>query len=239
MVTVAKMVKSMHETPTLPRWLRPLVPVTLAAAFFCLFVWYVKRPAAESREAEPAKPIIVPGRIGARPVVPAASRPAPASVRDVLPVLSEGVVTFTRVLSMPVLGIKPEALHSNFDEGRSGRGGHRHEAIDILAPRGTPVMAADEGVVRKIFKSVPGGLTIYQFDPTSEYCYYYAHLEAYAAGLHEGQVLKRGDVIGFVGTTGNAPETTPHLHFAVYRLEGDKSWWRGQAIDPYPLLVKS
>lgn len=120
------------------------------------------------------------------------------------------------------------------------RGGdtRRHGAIDILAPRGTPVFAADDGVVKKLFTSHAGGLTIYQFDPDARWCYYYAHLDGYAAGLREGQQVHRGEVIGYVGTSGNAPRNTPHLHFAVVRLDPDRRWWGGTPTDPYPLLYR-
>lgn len=138
-------------------------------------------------------------------------------------------------LAMPVAGIDPSTIHDTFDEMRGGST-RRHDAIDILAARGTNVIATDDGIVKKLFTSVPGGLTVYQFDPDQRYCYYYAHLDAYAPGLHEGQILRRGDLVGYVGTTGNAPKETPHLHFAVIRLDPDKRWWTGTPIDPYPLL---
>jgi murein DD-endopeptidase MepM/ murein hydrolase activator NlpD len=93
-----------------------------------------------------------------------------------------------------------------------------------------------DGRIVKLFESVPGGHTIYQFDPTERYCYYYAHLERRAAGLKEGDRVRRGDVIGFVGTSGNAPPDTPHLHFAIYRLGPERRWWQGVPLDPYPLL---
>jgi murein DD-endopeptidase MepM/ murein hydrolase activator NlpD len=135
---------------------------------------------------------------------------------------------------MPVLGVARASLQSNFEEMRGGT--HRHEALDILAPRGTPVVAADDGIVAKLFTSVPGGLTVYQFDPTRTYCYYYAHLDGYADSLREGQPLRKGDAIGYVGTTGNAPRNTPHLHFAITKLGPEKRWWEGAPIDPYPIL---
>ena len=138
---------------------------------------------------------------------------------------------------MPVAGIDPSTIHDSFDEMRGGAT-RRHDALDILAPRGTNVVATDDGTVKKLFTSVAGGLTVYQYDPDERYCYYYAHLDAYAAGLHEGQILRRGDLVGYVGTTGNAPKETPHLHFAVIRLDPDKRWWTGTPIDPYPLLYK-
>ena len=136
-------------------------------------------------------------------------------------------------LLVPVAGVPPSALRDTFAEGRPG---HRHEAIDIAAPRGTAVLAATDGTLVKLFTSKPGGLTIYQFDRAKVFGYYYAHLDRYAAGVKEGMALRRGDVIGYVGTTGNAPPDAPHLHFAVFRLGPEKRWWQGEAVDPYPAL---
>jgi murein DD-endopeptidase MepM/ murein hydrolase activator NlpD len=138
-------------------------------------------------------------------------------------------------LLLPVAGVERMALRQGFDETRGG--GRRHEAIDILAPRGTAVYAAADGRVAKLFTSAAGGLTIYQFDPAEEYAFYYAHLDGYAPDLTEGQVLARGQTIGYVGTTGNAPPGTPHLHFAIFKLGPEKRWWDGVAIDPFPLLA--
>jgi murein DD-endopeptidase MepM/ murein hydrolase activator NlpD len=158
--------------------------------------------------------------------VAAVVTPAP-----VVPVMSDPIAP--RSMIVPVAGVARNALRDTFDEGR---GTHRHEAIDILAPRGTPVIATDDGVVQKLFTSVAGGLTVYEFDPDPRYCYYYAHLDGYAAGLHEGQPLRRGEVIGYVGTSGNASKDTPHLHFALIRLDPDRRWWKGTYLNPYPLL---
>jgi murein DD-endopeptidase MepM/ murein hydrolase activator NlpD len=108
--------------------------------------------------------------------------------------------------------------------------------MDILAPRGTPVLAAVDGRVVKLFTSAAGGLTVYQFDVEERFSYYYAHLDAYAPDLNEGESVARGQILGFVGTTGNAPADTPHLHFAIYRLGPDKKWWEGEALDPFDLL---
>ena len=138
-----------------------------------------------------------------------------------------------RDLAMPVEGVRPDQLTRQFDDARGGR---RHEAIDILAPHGTPVKAVEDGEVARLFQSKAGGITIYQFDPTDTYCYYYAHLDRYAAGLREGDRVRRGQVIGYVGVTGNAPKNTPHLHFAVFRLNEQKRWWEGTPIDPYDVL---
>ena len=138
----------------------------------------------------------------------------------------------SRALRLPVEGFDLRGLRDNFAERRGTR---VHEAIDLLAPRGTPVVAVDDGVVKKLFTSVPGGLTVYQYDPSETYAYYYAHLDRYAEGLAEGKVLKKGDRVGYVGTTGNAPPGTPHLHFTIYKLPPDKKWWEGTPINPYPL----
>ena len=141
----------------------------------------------------------------------------------------------TRKLTMPVQGYDAHRLRDNFDEMRGGV--RRHEALDIMAPRGTPVVAADDGVIAKLFRSAAGGITIYQFDGSQQYAYYYAHLDHYRDGLREGEAVKRGDLIGYVGSTGNAPESAPHLHFTIFELGPDKKWWRGKAVNPYPYLA--
>jgi murein DD-endopeptidase MepM/ murein hydrolase activator NlpD len=137
-------------------------------------------------------------------------------------------------LLIPVEGIKLAQLRDNFDAQR-GKERH-HEALDIIAPKGSKVLAAADGKVVKLFNSEPGGLTVYQFDPTEQYAYYYAHLDRYADGIKEGMLLKRGELLGYVGTTGNAGAAGPHLHFAVFQLTPEKEWWRGTPINPYPLM---
>ena len=141
-----------------------------------------------------------------------------------------------RNLTAPIRSLNARDIQDTFRQARAG--GKFHEATDILAPRGTPIVAIDDGVIQKLFLSKPGGLTIYEFDRQGTYCYYYAHLDHYAEGLKEGMAVNRGDVIGYVGTTGNAPPQTPHLHFAIFRLGPEKHWWKGTPIDPYPLLIK-
>jgi murein DD-endopeptidase MepM/ murein hydrolase activator NlpD len=141
-----------------------------------------------------------------------------------------------RNLTLPVAGVEPKALRDTFAQMRGTR---VHEAIDILAPRGTPVLAAGDGTIAKLFNSAAGGLTVYEFDPEKTYCYYYAHLDRYAEGLHEGQAIARGQRLGDVGTTGNAPPDAPHLHFTVFKLGADKRWWEGTALNPYPLWAMS
>ena len=137
-------------------------------------------------------------------------------------------------LSLPIEGVTIAELHNNFDEVRNG---HRHEAIDIMVPRGTPVHAVVSGEVRKLFVSKAGGNTIYEFDEAGVYCFYYAHLDHYAQGLKEGDRVRRGEVIGFVGSTGNAGAEAPHLHFTVFELGPEKQWWKGTAVNSYDALV--
>lgn len=138
-----------------------------------------------------------------------------------------------RPLMVPVEGVQASALVDTYSQERAGR---RHEAIDIGAPRGTRVFAVDDGTLVKLFNSKPGGLTVYQFDPEGNLAYYYAHLDRYADGLKEGMALRRGDVIGYVGATGNAAPDAPHLHFAVFRLGPERQWWKGEPVNPYPAL---
>jgi peptidoglycan LD-endopeptidase LytH len=138
-----------------------------------------------------------------------------------------------RHLLVPVPDVEAESLVSHFDQKR---GSGLHEALDILAPRGTAVRAADDGRIARLFTSVRGGLTVYQFDAGETYCYYYAHLDGYRPGLAEGDVVHKGDIIGYVGTTGNAPRDTPHLHFAIFKLGPDRRWWEGTPLDPYLVL---
>ena len=136
-------------------------------------------------------------------------------------------------LAMPIAGIDPNTLTDTFNDARTG---HKHEALDIMAPRGTPVLAVAEGNVAKLFNSKQGGLTVYQFDDSQQYAFYYAHLDRYAPGLKEGMLLRKGDTLGYVGTTGDAPPDAPHLHFAVFKLGPEKNWWKGTALDPLPML---
>ncbi len=182
--------------------------------------------------------VVIVARQARVPVQVQAPAPAPAPVPVPVPVpvpapapaLAE---TELPSLLIPVEGVAAADLRDTFDDGRTG---HRHEAIDIAAPRGTPVVAALDGRVEKLFTSVPGGLTVYQFDSARTYAYYYAHLDRYAEGLREGQALRRGELIGYVGSTGNAVSTAPHLHFAAFRLGPEKQWWKGEPIDPFRAL---
>jgi murein DD-endopeptidase MepM/ murein hydrolase activator NlpD len=168
----------------------------------------------------------VPPEAGGPPPSPPAVPPSQAGDVDAL----RG-----RHLLLPVQGLRREELHDNFSEARAG---HLHEALDIMAARNTPVLAVEDGRLTKLFASRQGGNTIYQLDPSGTYTYYYAHLERYADGLQEGAQLRRGQVIGYVGTSGNAPPGSPHLHFAIFRMTPEKQWWKGTAIDPFLVLAQ-
>jgi peptidoglycan LD-endopeptidase LytH len=138
-------------------------------------------------------------------------------------------------LIVPVRGVEPSQLRDTYDEMRGGDT-RTHEALDIPAPRGTPVLSATGGRVLKLFDSKAGGKMVYAADSSEHFILMYAHLDSYANGLAEGQPLARGQVLGAVGTTGNAPPNLPHLHFAIARSNDVKVWWKGAPVNPYPLL---
>jgi murein DD-endopeptidase MepM/ murein hydrolase activator NlpD len=214
-----------------------------AALSFILLIWWAgaktvnwvrpdrQYPLLSFRErVDPSVPKVRPvDEVPAEPVLEA---------RDIAPTISANTMVFgsdlenlrSRSLVIPVKGLDDDDLASSFDDARGSR---RHDAIDILAPRGTDVLAVEDGRIVKLFTSEAGGLTIYQFDPTETFVYYYAHLDRYAPWLKEGAIVRKGDVIGAVGTTGNAPENTPHLHFAISKLDPDRRWWGGTALDPF------
>ena len=188
---------------------------------------------AASPQSQVAQP---PAKVHVRPSLKETPPPVTAPEAPATPAISADPFEDLRQrnLTLPVHGIKKDELRDTFNEKRGAT--RRHEAIDVLAPRHTPVLAVEDGTIAKLFVSQAGGITIYQFDPTNEYVYYYAHLERYADGLKEGDKVRRGAVIGYVGTTGNAPRDTPHLHFAIFKMTDEKRWWEGTAIDPYSVL---
>jgi murein DD-endopeptidase MepM/ murein hydrolase activator NlpD len=139
-------------------------------------------------------------------------------------------------IGLPLEHLQLPDIQDTYNDSRGG-GSRKHEATDIMAPRGTPIRAVSDGTIKKLFLSKPGGITIYQFDPSETYCYYYAHLDRYADGLREGQQVKRGDLLGYVGSTGDANPSAPHLHFAIFQLGPEKKWWQGTPLNPYSILV--
>ena len=151
--------------------------------------------------------------------------------------IAEGVTVGPAGLALPVAGLKPEQLSDTYTQARAG-GARLHDAIDIMAAEGTPVVAAADGTVEKLFLSKGGGgITVYVRSPDQRWIYYYAHLQGYAPGLAEGQRVKRGQMIGRVGHTGNASPGGPHLHFAIHRMQPGEKWYQGSAINPFPLLA--
>ncbi len=168
---------------------------------------------------------------GAGPPVPAASNP-PATTHPLSPSLE--LAQLGAAMVVPVSGVDRSQLRDTYAEARGDRA---HEALDIPAARGTPVLSAADGRLLKIFNSQAGGLMVYATDATERFILLYGHLDSYAEGLSEGMPLVRGQVIGYVGTTGNAPVGTPHLHFGILRGDPDVSWWTGVAVNPYTLLV--
>ncbi len=219
----------------------PAVAASLAIGIligWLLRSWGPPRPVV--LDADPTQPEIAAPAIsstgltktsGAREVAATTGEPlvAPASPTS-LPIAGAIDALRGRDLRLPIDGANVDAMKDSFEERRDGR---MHEAVDILAPRDTPIHAVEDGTIAKLFVSKAGGNTIYQFDPAGRFCYYYAHLERYAEGLRDGQRVSRGDVIGYVGTSGNAPANTPHLHFTIFELDAEKHWWKGRAIDPY------
>ncbi|WNH48127.1 peptidoglycan DD-metalloendopeptidase family protein [Stenotrophomonas aracearum] len=183
-----------------------------------------------------------PARLAVTPDAPKSSQAGPGSTgagttpapgtADVAAAPANAVAP--SALLLPVQGITAAQLQDTFTDARSE--GRVHDAIDILAAEGTPVLAVADGTVEKLFDSERGGLTVYQFEPSGKYCYYYAHLQRYADGLAEKKTIKRGEVIGYVGHTGNASPDAPHLHFEIHRLGPEKQWWKGESLNPYPVL---
>lgn len=142
-------------------------------------------------------------------------------------------------LAIPVAGVRVSELSDTYKEARAG-GARVHDAIDIMAPTGTPIVAAAPGQVEKLFFSRGGGgITAYVRSGDGRWLYYYAHMSAYAPGLREGQRLLRGAPVGYVGSTGNASVSGPHLHFAINRMAPGEKWYQGTPINPYPLLAGS
>lgn len=202
----------------------------LGAATVLLIVWLYQKTGARTTVAEAPPPSAEPPV--SIPQSPEDQREAPPASRPWLGGTPPDLAS--RDLLVPVQGIGRDKLQNTFDDARSE--GRVHEAIDILAPRNTPVLAVEDGRIVKLFSSDRGGLTIYQFDPTETYSYYYAHLERYAPGLKEGDRISRGQVIGYVGSTGNAGPDNPHLHFGISRLNEKRSWWEGTPVNPYHVL---
>jgi murein DD-endopeptidase MepM/ murein hydrolase activator NlpD len=188
----------------------------------------------------PNSAAVLNGQLPAAPVVAPNLNEADLPVRPTEPVAvpavnAGGTDVPAGKLMVPVDGVKFSQLTDTYNAPRGTE--RHHEALDIMAPKGTKVFAVADGKVAKLFTSVPGGLTVYQFEPTEKFAYYYAHLDKYADGIKEGMELKRGDLVGYVGVTGNSDPKAPHLHFAVVQLTPEKQWWKGTPVNPYPLMA--
>jgi murein DD-endopeptidase MepM/ murein hydrolase activator NlpD len=237
---------------------RVLLIAAVAFAALAALIWYL----SVNYWAQPATPLPPPLGVGDAPA-PSPSRSAPAPTPEPSatsdptfpadpppspstspsaspsPAPSQappppGVQASAARLLIPVEGVRPEQLQDTFADARSE--GRRHDAIDIIAPRGTPVLAAADGRVVKLFQSVKGGVTLYQIGPDERTVYYYAHLDRYADGISEGRVVRRGETIAYVGDTGNATPGNYHLHFQVYTVADPEKFWNGENLNPYHLL---
>lgn len=188
-------------------------------------------PALPSPSPEPAAPAAAIDS----PAAPAPPAPADVSSSETASITSEDLENLRgRVLTVPVQGVASETLVQTYEDAREGS--RPHEGLDILAARGTPVLAVEQGRIAKLFTSERGGLTIYQLDPSGQFAYYYAHLDGYAEGLQEGAAVTKGQTLGYVGTTGNAPPQTPHLHFQIFKLGAERVWWKGTPLDPFSVF---
>ncbi|WP_369936674.1 M23 family metallopeptidase [Xanthomonas tesorieronis] len=206
--------------------------LAVALGYWVLRAGVQVRPSAAAVGDAAAAPAPSPAAApAAAPAQREAMAPAPAPVAEAPAAAPANV---SDELLIPVQGVRRDQLQDTFTDARSQ--GRRHDAIDILAPAGTPVLAVADGSVEKLFDSERGGLTVYQFEPSGRYAYYYAHLQRYADGLAEKQTLRRGQVLGYVGSTGNADPGAPHLHFEIHQLGPEKQWWKGESLNPYPLL---
>lgn len=188
---------------------------------------HVSAPDSDAVQGQPASstaPVGTPPTGPAFSAGPVPDPPYPSNDLDIAQLRSRSLV-------IPVQQTAAAQLQDTYTQARAG--GVPHDALDIMAPRGTPVLAVEDGRVAKLFLSKAGGITVYQFDPVSNYAYYYAHLDRYAEDLTEGASLHKGQVIGYVGSTGNASPGAPHLHFAIFKLGPERQWWRGTPLNPY------
>jgi len=172
---------------------------------------------------------------GLTPVIPAPAPEAAPAPDTAAPPGGADTATAGKVLIVPVQGVHPSRVRDNFS---ASRGARTHNALDIMAPRGTPVLAADDGRILRLSTNPAGGITIYQLAADEKFVYYYAHLQKYRDGLRDGIEVRQGEVLGYVGTTGNAPPDVPHLHFQVMRYRRDGRYWDGEPVNPHPYLVR-
>ena len=214
----------------------PFVIMAALALLLAIFLlaFYAQRSAApaspvppEARHSPQASPMI-----GQSPS-PLVGQGTPEN-RDATRPVETVVVIKPGSLTIPVVGVRPEQLRDTYSESRAE--GRAHNALDIMAKCDTQVVAATAGKIVKLFQSERGGVTIYQMGADNRTVYYYAHLARYAGGLAEGRFAQEGEVIGYVGDTGNVVHGDCHLHFAIWTVTDPKRYWDGENINPYPLL---
>lgn len=193
------------------------------------------KPTLPPGHAKTDEPKVTPSAVPKSPdTMPAADTPASDTASKVTD--ADFDYLSAKNLLIPLANVAPSQLHDTFNQARSES--RQHQALDIAAPPGTPVLATTDGVVTKLFQSDKGGITLYELDPSGRYVYYYAHLMRYADGIEEGKQLRRGEVIGYVGDTGNAGAGNYHLHFAISKVSSPRKWSSGEPINPYPLLSR-
>jgi murein DD-endopeptidase MepM/ murein hydrolase activator NlpD len=207
--------------------MRRVLLVTLVAGACARPVLYYPTP--ESAGITPSRPATPPPAATAAPVTPLAADPAASSAADDAEYLK------LRHILVPVAGADISRVDDTFNDGRDG-GERTHHAIDILAPRGTPILSADDGRILRMSTNALGGISMYTVDTDARLVYYYAHMDRYNDAMSPGRMIVKGDTLGFVGTTGNAPKDTPHLHFQVMRWPADGKYWNGEPIDPFEAL---
>ena len=218
-----------------------LLALVFLAAFAVFLGWLSRRQSYQNRVTTRPSASSEPARVTSSPPLTSVSPPSEVSPAvtpsaDTNAQSRPGPLVGTSGLIIPVAGVSSAQLLDTFSAARGD--GRVHDAIDIAAPKGTPVLAVTFGRILKLFQSKAGGITIYQLGGDEKYIYYYAHLERYAEGLHEGQIVTQGETIAYVGDTGNAGAGNYHLHFSIAMTSDPKRWWEGVNINPYPLLRK-
>jgi len=209
--------------------IRPVLFVTIFAGACARPTLYYPTPESAGISAPPAPAAVSKAATSPTPVVATAADPNASSATNDVDYLR------LRHLLMPVAGADITRVDDTFNDDRDG-GARTHHAIDILAPRGTPILSADDGRILRMSNSTLGGITMYTVDPEGRLVYYYAHMDHYNDAMSPGRTIVKGDTLGFVGTTGNAPKDTPHLHFQVMRWAADGKYWNGEPIDPFEAL---
>ncbi|HWN10637.1 MAG TPA: M23 family metallopeptidase [Pyrinomonadaceae bacterium] len=238
-------------TPATRARLRVLVIFALAVTAVSLFVWTTAKRSGTNLEnnsqhtseslqptASPATSATSPQPSGVNPTPSPPDMKADPAVTENQQQSQDATLANNFVgtlkLIIPVAGVRPDQLLDTFTDSRSE--GRAHDAIDIMAPAGTPVVAAADGEIIKLFPSERGGTTIYQLTPDKKLMFYYAHLQRYADGIEVGKFVRQGETIAFVGDTGNAGAGNYHLHFSISIVADPKRYWEGTNINPYPLL---